>query len=227
MIKHIPNLITCSNLLCGCLGIVFAFQGNLEWSVYSIWAAMVFDFLDGFTARMLKVSSDIGKQLDSLADMVTFGLLPAVFLFHLFSDDAGYLAYLSFLVAVFSAFRLAKFNVDDSQSDSFVGMPTPANALFISSLLFVFQIYPELKSDELLAVFSVMCSFWLIMPVRLLALKFSGFDFKLNLFRYLLILTSIVLFIIFGRMSFPLIILSYLILSIVNNLTISNNIIGK
>lgn len=210
----------------GCLGIVFAFQGKLEWSIYSIWVAMVFDFLDGFTARMLKVSSDIGKQLDSLADMVTFGLLPAIFLFHLFSDDAGYLSYLSFLVAVFSALRLAKFNVDDSQSDSFVGMPTPANALFISSLVFVFQSYPGIKSNELLMVITIVCSLWLVMPVRLLALKFSGFSFKPNVFRYLLILLSLCLIVVFGLLSFPLIILSYLVLSIINNLSLTNNIVG-
>src|SRR5687767_11262435 len=162
--KSIPNFITCLNLLCGCIGIVFAFEGNLIWSAYMVGIAAVLDFLDGFAARMLKVYSDMGKQLDSLADMVTFGMLPGVVMYHLiyFSLENGsvsldlsdsrlpgqhltvnpytaYLPYFAFLIPVFSAIRLARFNLDSRQSDSFIGLPTPANAIFIVSLWFIIR----------------------------------------------------------------------------------------
>lgn len=224
MIKHIPNFITSLNLLCGCIGIVFSFQGQLEYSVYCIWLAMLFDFLDGFSARILKVSSEIGKQLDSLADMVTFGLLPAIILFQLFSAINSDYAFIAFLVAIFSALRLAKFNTDDSQSDSFVGIPTPANALFISSLVFVIQQYPEYINQFSLLTTSIICSFWLVMPVRLLALKFKNYSFNDNIHRYLLVLLSVAAIIIFKELSIPLIIILYLLLSIISNTTKTNNI---
>ena len=224
MLKHIPNFITSLNLLCGCIGIVFSFQGQLEYSVYCIWLAMIFDFLDGFSARILKVSSEIGKQLDSLADMVTFGLLPSVILFQLFSATDSSYAFISFLIAIFSALRLAKFNTDDSQNDSFVGIPTPANAMFISSLVFVIYQYPELINQISLLVISIACSFWLVMPVRLLALKFKNYSFKDNFHRYALIFLSFIAIIVFKQLAIPLIIILYLLLSVLYNTTKTNNI---
>ncbi|MEO8151374.1 MAG: CDP-alcohol phosphatidyltransferase family protein, partial [Bacteroidia bacterium] len=145
--NHIPNSLTCANLLCGCIGIKFAYEGNLLWSVYLIGAALVFDFFDGFVARLLKVSSPIGKDLDSLADMVTFGVLPGVIMYQLiFKADCFHpgwhtvinnkplLPYIAFMIPVFSALRLAKFNNDPRQTDSFIGVPTPAVTMFIASI---------------------------------------------------------------------------------------------
>ena len=224
MLKHIPNFITSLNLLCGCIGIVFSFQGQLEYSVYSIWLAMVFDFLDGFSARILRVSSEIGKQLDSLADMITFGLLPSVIMFQLFSATNSNYAFASFLIAIFSALRLAKFNTDETQSDSFVGIPTPANALFISSLVFVIHLYPELINQTTLLFTSAICSLWLVMPVRLLALKFKNYTLRDNIHRYILILLSLISIVIFRQLAIPLIIILYLALSVIKNTTQTNNI---
>lgn len=159
----IPNWFTLGNLFCGCLGIVKCFQGDLVWAAYLVGIAAVLDFLDGFMARLFKVSSPIGKELDSLADMVTFGLLPGVIVFHLlklgggiyFPDQNGmgawglnksaqfmdtpWYAYFAFIISLFSALRLAKFNVDTRQSESFIGVPTPAVTILIASLPLILQ----------------------------------------------------------------------------------------
>lgn len=153
IVKQIPNLLTLSNLLCGCLAIKFAFEWNLVMSAYLVGLAAIFDFLDGFAARLLKVSGEMGKQLDSLADMVSFGLVPGIMAFQLlkislFTDVVYHegdvyhiidsLAYLAFMIPIFSAYRLAKFNIDTRQTDQFIGLPTPANAIFFSSLILIF-----------------------------------------------------------------------------------------
>lgn len=151
--KHIPNAITCCNLLCGCLAIVQAFEGNLVYAAYLVGLAAIFDFFDGFAARMLRVASPIGKDLDSLADMVTFGLVPGVVVFQLFQFSMlnyaerchieempsyfSFLKYSAFIITIFSALRLAKFNNDIRQSDSFIGVPTPAVAIFVCSLVLI------------------------------------------------------------------------------------------
>lgn len=169
MLSSLPNFITCLNLICGCLGIAIAFQGNLVVASWLIGLACVFDFLDGFVARLLNVKSEFGKQLDSLADMVTFGLLPGVIMFQLITFTqlpdlvdsainfgsnllglsvkpepeftAGMLyPFVAFLIPVFSALRLAKFNIDTRQSDSFIGLPTPANAIFIASFPLIYGV---------------------------------------------------------------------------------------
>ena len=157
--KHIPNAITCCNLFCGCLAIVQAFEGNLVYSAYLVGLAAIFDFFDGFAARMLRVASPIGKDLDSLADMVTFGVVPGVIMYKiaLFGQQAyveettiglqiddvfwsKVAPFFCFIVTIFSAIRLAKFNNDTRQTDSFIGVPTPAVAIFICSLVLVFGI---------------------------------------------------------------------------------------
>lgn len=224
IIKHIPNFITSLNLLGGCAGILYAFTDRLEYSVYCIWLAMAFDFLDGFAARILKVSSPIGKELDSLADMVTFGVLPSFILFQLIAPESGSLAYIAFLTAIFSALRLAKFNVSDDQGDEFIGVPTPANALFISSLIFVLKDYPSVGNLVPLLCISIVSSIWLVVPVKLLALKFKNTDLKENIFRYIFLLSAVALILIFKYISIPLIILLYLVLSIVKNIVQTNNI---
>jgi CDP-diacylglycerol--serine O-phosphatidyltransferase len=145
MKKHIPNILTLSNLFAGCIGLVFAFDGNLIYASYAIWIAAIFDFFDGFSARMLNVSSPIGKELDSLADMVTFGVLPSMILYQMIeSHPIPNLGYGAFILALFSALRLAKFNVDTRQSTTFIGMPTPAAAFFVSGLPFWMEQFPQL-----------------------------------------------------------------------------------
>src|SRR5688572_25544027 len=135
MIRHLPNFLTCCNLLCGCFGIVFLLEDRAVPAAYFVWVAGVFDFFDGFAARLLKVSSPIGRELDSLADMVTFGLLPGLIMYKLIGahSDSDVFPYIGFMMAAFSALRLAIFNIDTRQSDSFIGLNTPANTFFISA----------------------------------------------------------------------------------------------
>jgi CDP-diacylglycerol--serine O-phosphatidyltransferase len=137
--KHFPNAITCANLFSGCVGIVLAFKGELVAASYAIFLSAIFDFFDGLASRVLKSFSGIGKDLDSLADVVSFGVLPAVIMYQLFlqghqiDNVSTYLNFIAFLIAVFSALRLAKFNTDTRQSENFIGLPTPANAILIAS----------------------------------------------------------------------------------------------
>src|ERR1700744_168703 len=147
--KHLPNAITCANLFSGCVGIVFAFQGNSIAAAYALFMAAIFDFFYGFASRVLQSFSRIGKDLDSLADIVSFGVLPSVILYKLFLQTptvegiGSYLNFIAFLVPVFSALRLAKFNVDTRQAEMFIGLPTPANGILIASLPLILVQYPE------------------------------------------------------------------------------------
>ena len=234
MKKHIPNAITCLNLLCGCLGIVFAFDTslidkgfeNIIYAGYTILLAPVFDFLDGLVARSLNAYSEIGKELDSLADMVSFGVLPSVIVYHLFleadqiTDLSKYLNFSAFAIAIFSALRLAKFNTDVRQSENFIGLPTPANAMLIASLpLIIEHSGPFWRAYILnpffLFIFSLGMSFLLVMELPLISLKFKNLDYKENLLRYILILSAAVLILIFKFAAVPIIIFIYIILSII------------
>ncbi len=176
---------------------------------------MFFDFFDGFAARLLKVSSPIGKELDSLADMVTFGVLPAIIMFQLIGQvSTGNIQYIAFLVAIFSALRLAKFNTDDRQTDVFIGLPTPANALFLSALVFVVEDFSLLNNPMLLASLATLFALFLVMPLELFALKFKNYTFKDNAVRYIFLLVSIVLIIVFKIIALPIIVILYLVISI-------------
>lgn len=213
--KHIPNTLTLSNLTCGCIGIIACMKGDLITASYMIWAAAIFDFLDGFVARLLKVSSPIGKELDSLADMVTFGVLPAFILFSLQSDiTTSYLPYVSISVALFSALRLAKFNIDTNQSDEFIGMPTPATAFFVSGLAFWPNNSALIGNSASIVIISIVLSLLMVAPFPMLALKFKDYSIKNNIPRYLLIVVSVALIIIFKQQSFPIIISFYVALSL-------------
>ena len=217
MKKHIPNILTLANLFTGCVGIVYAFNNNLTYAAYAIWIAAVFDFFDGFSARLLKVSSPIGKELDSLADMVTFGVLPSVILFKMM-DGANYelLPYVAFSLALFSALRLAKFNIDTRQSTSFIGMPTPAAAFFVSGLPFWQAQYPEFVGWQSIIIITVTLSLLLVSPIKMLALKFPDYSVKNNWHRYLVILLSVVAFLLLGSRSLPIIIGLYLVISLIS-----------
>lgn len=221
MKKHIPNALTCCNLLMGCLGIVFAFRGELTWSAYAIFIAAFFDFLDGMVARLLRAYSEIGKQLDSLADMVSFGVLPAVIIFQLLlrSQAQDPLSYLAFFIAVFSALRLAKFNIDERQSENFIGLPTPANALMIASLPLILQSGNAhftgfiLQPAFLIGLVLVMC-FLLVCELPLISLKFKSLSWRDNLYRYILIIGSLIFAGIFTFAAIPLILVLYIVLSV-------------
>jgi CDP-diacylglycerol---serine O-phosphatidyltransferase len=236
MKRHIPNVLTCCNLLCGCLGIlnIFNFGGvDIDAPFTSpffptaifVWAACVFDFFDGFAARALKVSSPIGKELDSLADVVSFGVLPGMFMFKLIQEQNGtgdfmvldYLPFIGILIVILSAVRLAIFNVDESQKDSFRGLPTPANALFITGLPFLhFQELDMIHSPIALAIITIVFSLLLVSRVELFALKFKNFTWADNKLRFTFLLLSVLLLVIFIAAAIPLIILLYIALSLGN-----------
>ncbi|WPU92527.1 CDP-alcohol phosphatidyltransferase family protein [Mucilaginibacter sabulilitoris] len=223
--KHLPNAITCANLFSGCIGIVFAFQDNLLVASYAIFLAAIFDFFDGFASRVLNSYSFIGKDLDSLADMVSFGFLPSAILYELFlkapqiEHVSNYLCYLAFSITVFSALRLAKFNNDTRQSDSFIGLPTPANAIFIASLPLIIQQYEVLDKYilnpyVLTVLILVMCTL-LVSELPLMSLKFKNRDFNKNIFRYLLLLFSAILILFFKFVAVPVVIFIYITLSLI------------
>ena len=226
MKKHIPNAVTCLNLFSGCVGIVFAFNGDLKSAGYAIFIAAIFDFLDGMLARLLKAYSEIGKQLDSLADVISFGLLPAIIIYQLFleapqlADVSPYLNYSAFLIAIFSALRLAKFNIDERQTENFIGLPTPANAMLIASLPFIVAGNNTFLTDFIhnpyfLLIFSLGMSLLLVAEIPLFSLKFKSLGLKENIFRYILVLASLILIIIAQFAAIPVIIFGYIILSII------------
>ncbi|WP_040489764.1 CDP-diacylglycerol--serine O-phosphatidyltransferase [Indibacter alkaliphilus] len=226
--KHIPNVLTSLNLLSGMIGIVFVLDGKIMYGAYFIFIAALFDFLDGFVARMLKVHSEIGKQLDSLADLVTFGVLPSFVLFVMVSDQTSsdYLPYLTLCVGVFSALRLAKFNIDTRQSDRFIGVPTPANALLISTLPFFIDKFEKMEQllshpYSLLAIAFIMSAL-LVAEIPLIALKFKSFQIKDNIFRYLTILIGLICLFVLGIGGIPIVIISYIVLSVLEGLINKN-----
>lgn len=191
-------------------------EGNVADAPYYVWAACVFDFLDGFAARILKVSSPIGKDLDSLADVVSFGALPAFFMYYelkALNGPAG-LPYVALLIAVCSALRLAVFNNDETQSDAFKGLPTPANTLFITGLPFLFPYVPALQDPALLMVIVVLFSVLLVSRFELFALKFKSFSWAGNRLRYTFLLLALVLLVIFRWAALPLIVILYIALSL-------------
>lgn len=229
MIKqHIPNALTSLNLASGMAGILFVLDGQLDYGAYMIFLAAVFDFLDGFVARLLKVSSEIGKQLDSLADMVTFGVLPAFILFSLIESNSDniYLPYTAFLVGIFSALRLAKFNIDLRQSDRFIGVPTPANALLISTIPFLSEkstFFENLLSNPIaLVLIGIVMSFLLVAELPLIAMKFKDFSFSNNIFRYSVIISSVISLILLGIAGIPFAIIFYIALSFIEALVSKN-----
>ena len=222
IIKHIPNTLTSCNLICGCIGIVAVFNGNLLLAPYLIWLAAIFDFFDGFAARMLKVSSPIGGELDSLADNVTFGLLPASIVYAMLQETGlpEWVPYLAFVIAVFSALRLAKFNVDTRQAEHFIGLPTPANALFFSSFPLILD-YSSLPLSFIAAPWFLLTtafvfSFLLVAELPLFALKFKSFRWQDNKFKYIFLIVSVLLIILFRFVAIPLIILLYILVSLFN-----------
>lgn len=220
---HIPNTITLLNLLTGAIGIIYVLKGEILSGAIFVLVAAGFDFLDGMVARILKVQSNLGKELDSLADVVSFGVLPGFILYKMAesSNPENWFPYLTLIVPMLSAYRLAKFNLDTRQSDRFIGLPTPANALFTSTLPHLALLWPKagevLNSQFILIGIAWIFSILLIAEIPLIALKFKNFKIKDNLFRFLLIVISLVSFAILQLGGIPLIILAYIGLSLVEN----------
>jgi CDP-diacylglycerol--serine O-phosphatidyltransferase len=223
MRKHIPNFLTVLNLLTGCFSVYFALTGDTRLAGWLVGIAALLDFLDGFMARMLKAYSPIGKILDSLADVISFGLAPGVILLVLMrgSSDAFWLPFIAFLVPAFSALRLAKFSIDELQAEQFIGVPTPANALFIASFPLILadpsKMIPLtglLQDLWTLVIVSVLGSLLLVSPLPMLSMKFKDFSWLHNQPRYLLIALSVVLLPLLTYTAIPLIFAAYLVLSV-------------
>jgi len=218
MKRHIPNAITCANLFSGCIGVVFAFKGELEIAAYFVLLSGIFDFFDGMVARLLNVKSAIGKELDSLADMVSFGFLPGVIMFQLLKTSdysSEYLPYLGFIITVFSALRLAKFNVDERQTEEFIGLNTPMNTLFIVSLPFIAKDYPEIiGSSVLLIAITAITSFLLVSEIKIFSLKFSNTTWAKNKFKFIFLILSALLTAFLQFAAVPFVLVIYIVLSI-------------
>ena len=223
--KHIPNTVTCLNLFSGCIACVMAFESKYELALLFIVFSAVFDFLDGMLARMLGAYSNIGKDLDSLADNVSFGFVPAVILFSIFKEMcyppllepiSAYLPYAAFLIAVFSALRLAKFNNDTRQTSSFVGLPVPANALFWGALIAGEHELLTSPNFNPLYLVVIICLFsWLLVSeVPMFSLKFKNLSWKDNKISFIFLIVCIPLLIILGISSFAAIIVWYILLSL-------------
>jgi CDP-diacylglycerol--serine O-phosphatidyltransferase len=224
VIKHIPNTITCLNLFSGCLSCVAAFLGEFQLASGLIILAAIFDFMDGFAARMLKAYSPMGKELDSLADMISFGLAPSFIVFYFLRQNLGiYFAIAAFIIPVFSALRLAKFNIDERQTSSFLGLPTPPNAIFwaflVSSLAEKFAVPSEtslLISHLMVYVFIPIFSLLMVSEIPMFSLKIKSLSWKENKLRYFF-LTGCLLLLFFLKISaFPVIIVFYIVLSLLN-----------
>ncbi|SKC38779.1 CDP-diacylglycerol--serine O-phosphatidyltransferase [Ohtaekwangia koreensis] len=217
MIRHLPNFLTCCNLICGCLGIVFLLENRGVPAAYFVWAAGLFDYFDGFVARLLKVTSPIGKELDSLADVVSFGVLPALVMYKLIGEHSSSeaLPYIGFSIAAFSALRLAIFNIDETQTDSFKGLNTPANTLFITSLpLLPASMGAWLYQDWVLVAITLIFSLLLVSRIEIFALKFKNFTWADNKIRFTFLLLAVLLLALFQITAIPFIILLYIGLSL-------------
>ena len=229
--KAIPHILTLGNLICGILSIRAIFNDAPFLAISFVIAAAVLDFFDGFVARALGVSGDVGKQLDSLADNVTFGAVPALmllsvngYLHQLPTDILGWMLFgASLLVAALATLRLAIFNIDESQRSGFKGMPTPGNTLLVASLFYVFNDIPDsflspiFNNGWIWFLIILFIAVWQVLPIPLMALKFSTWQFKANRWRYLFLVFSAVLFFAFFIEAIPIIILLYLLFSIAQN----------
>jgi CDP-diacylglycerol--serine O-phosphatidyltransferase len=218
--RHIPNALTCANLLSGCIGIVFAFNDRLDIAAYAVLISGIFDFFDGNLARLLNVKSPIGKELDSLADMVSFGFLPGVVMFKLLEQSHGtfeYLPFFGFLITIFSGLRLAKFNIDTRQTEDFIGLNTPMNTLFIVSLPFIQRENPELIGNTLLLVcLTVLTSWLLISEIRLFSLKFGTIGWADNKIKFVFLIISAVLIAFLKFAAIPFVLILYILSSFIH-----------
>lgn len=239
MKKHIPNFITLLNLTSGVIAVILATQNQLEYAAYFVFLGIIFDFFDGFVARLLHEQSELGVQLDSLADMVTSGVAPGIVMFQLLRNadtdwemiaylknfkEMDFIPFLGILITLAAAYRLANFNINDKQSHDFIGLPTPAFTTFIMSFPLIssystFEWSMNLVKDQyFLIVVTLLGSILMNSNLSLFSLKFTSFNLKANAVKFLFLLVSIVLFLILKVTAIPLIIVFYIALSVGNNL---------
>lgn len=231
MKKHLPNALTCCNLIAGCIATYYALQGQYQGAMAAILTGAVFDFFDGFAARLLHVASPIGKELDSLADDITFGFAPAAVVFSLLraaipttgltGTAAILLPFAAFLIAAFSALRLAKFNLDERQTTTFIGLPTPANALFWAALAVGTEGHPATQASwfvPALCVGILLSCFLLVSEIPMFALKFKHYGWADNRLRYSFVLLGIALLALLGWTGFAWIIPLYIACSIAQHI---------
>jgi CDP-diacylglycerol--serine O-phosphatidyltransferase len=227
--KHIPNSITLLNLLCGCIAMVFVTNSDFEMAFYFVCLGIFLDFFDGFFARLLKVSGPLGLELDSLADMVTSGVVPGYVMFFMLSNSQHeisthfMLPFLGFIITMGSCYRLAVFNIDTRQTNSFIGLPTPANALFILSLPLVLKysdsliVLEILTNQWVLLVITLFSAYILNAEIPLFSLKIKKFNFKDNALQIGFLFLSFLLLFFFQYAGIPFVIIGYVLLSIVSN----------
>lgn len=218
LLKHLPNAMTCGNLLCGCIGVVMALRGHLDTAAWLIVVAGILDFGDGFVARLVGASGPFGKELDSLADVVTFGVLPATIVFQFcWFRELGVISYGAFLIAILSALRLANFNIDTRQTDQFIGVPVPANALLIGAFPLMQRYQPQfdaLWNNDIGMGLMIGFSGMLVADLPLLAFKFKSFGWAANQTKYLFLLVSTALLLFLQFAAIPVIILLYILVSV-------------
>ena len=238
MKKHIPNTITCCNLISGCIATYWALCGVYDTALLFIVIGAVFDFFDGMTARLLHVSSPIGKELDSLADDITFGFAPSAIVFHFLTSHLSplpshlspltsplsFLPYIAFVMAAFSALRLAKFNLDERQAMGFIGLPTPANALFWGALIVGSEEWLASSPYYIYGVIALMLlsCYLLVSEIPMFALKFKTWGWKGNEIKYIFILSCVPLLLLLGVSGLAAIIAWYIVLSAINTKKQSN-----
>ena len=217
--KHIPNILTCLNLFSGCVAVWLAFRGEFGGALAAIFIAAVFDFCDGFAARLLKAYSPLGKELDSLADVVSFGFTPGVLVFMLLwqSQAPEILRFAGFIIPVFSALRLAKFNIDERQTNSFIGLPVPANAIFWGGLVFSFSNFLT-NYWWLILILTIVFSVLLVSEIPMFSLKIKGLAWKTNKTQYIFIIGCLVLLAVFRLQSIPFFIIWYIVFSVFLNI---------
>ncbi|MEM1338105.1 MAG: CDP-alcohol phosphatidyltransferase family protein [Bacteroidota bacterium] len=240
MKRHLPNFITLLNLFFGCVAVVFAVMNRLEIAAFFVFLGILCDFLDGLAARALNVSSPLGVQLDSLADMVTSGVVPGIVMFQLLNmaqkggwnldlfgmhTDVHVFPFLGFLITLASAYRLAKFNLDENQVADFNGLPTPANTLLILSLplILLYQNNTTLNTiilnEWFLIAVTLLSAFLLNSNISLFALKFDNWSFKDNAVKYLFLIGSLVVLLTLKFLAIPVIIFFYLFSGLINKIT--------
>jgi len=243
MKKHIPNLLTLGNLLFGTIATIAAVNGNFEIAALSVTIGIVLDFFDGFAARLLNVSGELGKQLDSLADMVTSGVVPGIILFSLLQENSlnffekstdtlkiasfstGYLPYFGLLLTLAACYRLANFNIDTRQSNSFIGLPTPAMSLFVIALPLIplysdNQFFIDLVQNNYFLIGVVLVlSYLMNAEIPLFSLKFKNYRFKENVLKYIFLVASLIMILTLEVISIPLVIILYVLLSVGSNLS--------
>jgi CDP-diacylglycerol--serine O-phosphatidyltransferase len=220
--KHVPNTITLLNLFCGCIALVSIAKGDFYGGFIFVCLGIFLDFFDGFFARLFKVSSPLGLQLDSLADMVTSGVVPGYVMYSMFGmmTDNVYVPFIGFVITLGACFRLANFNIDERQTDSFIGLPTPANALFFLSLplipksMLVIELFTNLW---FLIVISLLSAYIMNAEIPLFSLKIKKLNFKDNMLPMVFLFLSVLLLLFFQFSGIPLVILMYILLSIINN----------